>query len=54
MNIKESTPDGNVKVLESLLRQGRIGEPEGDNFNPEKDIDMSEHVLLVHGDLLTA
>ena len=53
MNIKESTPDGNVEVLESLLHQGRIGEPEGDNFDPEKDIDMSEHILLVHGDLLT-
>ena len=53
MNIKESTPDGNVEVLESLLCQGGIGEPEDKNFDPEKDVDMSEHVLLVHGDLLT-
>ncbi|KAM6504000.1 hypothetical protein JOM56_000943 [Amanita muscaria] len=53
MNIKESTPDGNVEVLESLLRQGGIGEPEDKKFDHEKDVDMSEHVLLVHGDLLT-
>ena len=53
MNIKESTPDGNVKVLKSLLCQGGIGEPEDDNFDPEKDVDMSEHVILFHGDLLT-
>ena len=53
MNIKESTPDGNVEALESLLRQGGIGEPEDNNFDLEKDVDMSEHILLVHGDLLT-
>jgi hypothetical protein len=53
MNIKESTPDGNVEVLESLLRQGGIREPEDNNFDLEKDVNMSEHILLVHGDLLT-
>jgi hypothetical protein len=53
MNIKESTPDGNVEVLESLLRQGGIGEPEDKKFDSEKDVDMSEHILLIHGDLLT-
>ena len=53
MNVKESTPDGNIEVLETLLHQGGIGEPEDKNFNPENDVDMSEAVLLVHGDLLT-
>ena len=53
MNIKESTPDGNVEVLESLLHQGGIGEPEDGKFDSEKDVDMSEHILLIHGDLLT-
>ena len=53
MNIKESTPDGNVEVLESLLHQGGIGEPEDKIFDSEMDVDMSEHVLLIHGDLLT-
>lgn len=52
MNVKESTPDGNVEVVECLLRQGGIGEPDDKNFDPE-DVDMSESVLLVHGDLLT-
>ena len=31
MNVKESTPDGNIEVLESLLRPGGIGEPEDKN-----------------------
>ena len=53
MNIKEFTPDGNVEVLKSLLHQGGIGEPEDKKFDPENDIDMSEHILLIHSDLLT-
>ncbi|KAF6746607.1 hypothetical protein DFP72DRAFT_752538, partial [Ephemerocybe angulata] len=27
MNIKESTPDGNIEVVQNLLRQGGIGDP---------------------------
>jgi hypothetical protein len=53
MNIKELTPDGNVEVLESPLHQGGIGEPEDKKFDAENDVDMSEHILLIHGDLLT-
>jgi hypothetical protein len=53
MNIKESTPDGNIEVMESLLCQGGIGEPEDKQFDPENDVDMSEHILLIHSDLLT-
>ena len=32
MNIKESTPDGNVEVVECLMQQG-IGEPDDERFN---------------------
>ncbi|KAH7913660.1 hypothetical protein BJ138DRAFT_1001804, partial [Hygrophoropsis aurantiaca] len=53
MKIKQSTTDGNVEVMENLLQQGGIGDPDDESFNAGHDIDMSEHVLLVHGDLLT-
>lgn len=53
MNIKQSTTDGNVEVLDNLFRQGGIGEKGGPGFDAEHDIDMSEHVIFIHGDLLT-
>ena len=53
MNIKESTTDGNIEVVETLLRCGGLGELDDSTFNPGKDIDMSEYIILVHGDLLT-
>ncbi|KAG1844782.1 hypothetical protein F4604DRAFT_1884397 [Suillus subluteus] len=53
MNIKQSTTDGNVEVMENLLRQGGIGDPNSGDFDKDHDIDLSEHVILVHGDLLT-
>jgi hypothetical protein len=53
MNVKESTPDGNIEVLECLLHQRGIGEPTEKNFDVEYDVDMTELVVLVHGDLLT-
>ncbi|EGO22204.1 hypothetical protein SERLADRAFT_440219 [Serpula lacrymans var. lacrymans S7.9] len=53
MNIKQSTPDGNIEVLDNLLRQGGIGDKSDKHFVPELDADMSEYVILVHGDLLT-
>jgi hypothetical protein len=40
-------------VLESLLHPGGIGEPEDYKFDPETDVNMSEYILLVCGDLLT-
>lgn len=52
MNIKESTQDGNIQVMENLLRQGGLGECGDRNFNADKDTDLSEWILLVHGDLL--
>ncbi|KAF9565290.1 hypothetical protein CPC08DRAFT_617048, partial [Agrocybe pediades] len=53
MDTKESTNDGNVEVIECLLRQGGIGEPQDRDFNSTRDVDMSEHILLIHGDLGT-
>lgn len=53
MDIKQSTTDGNVEVLNNLFRQGGIGDKREAGFDPEHDIDMSEHVIFIHGDLLT-
>ncbi|KAG1894328.1 uncharacterized protein F5891DRAFT_961711, partial [Suillus fuscotomentosus] len=53
MDIKQSTTDGNVEVLDNLFRQGGIGDPRDSGFDVEHDVDMSEHIMLIHGDLLT-
>lgn len=53
MKVKESTADGNIEVVESLLKQGGIGDPNDKGFLQGVDVDMSNHVLLIHGDLLT-
>ncbi|OBZ77632.1 hypothetical protein A0H81_02890 [Grifola frondosa] len=54
MKIKQSTTDGNIQVLDSLFQQGGIGESGGKGFAAEYgDVDMSEWVIFVHGDLLT-
>lgn len=53
MNIKESTADGNIEVMSSLLRQGGLGDPTDKHFKPGVDVDVSDWVILVHGDLLT-
>lgn len=53
MNIKESTLDGNIQVMEDLLRQGGLREPSSKGFDAGSgDVDISDWVLLVHGDLL--
>ncbi|KAH8986836.1 hypothetical protein EDB86DRAFT_3065853 [Lactarius hatsudake] len=41
MKIKQLSVDGNIEVMENLLRQGGL------------DVDISEFVLLIHRDLLT-
>ncbi|KAG2114388.1 hypothetical protein DEU56DRAFT_874321 [Suillus clintonianus] len=51
MDIKQSTTDGNVEVLDNLFRQGGIGDPHDSGFDAEHDVDMSEHIMLIHGDL---
>lgn len=53
MPIKQSSVDGNIEVMENLLRQGGLGDPTESNFATSGDIDMSEFVLFIHGDLLT-
>ncbi|KAG1859548.1 hypothetical protein DFJ58DRAFT_726268 [Suillus subalutaceus] len=53
MKIKQSTTDGNMEVMENLLKQGGIGDPKDDSFDPVHDVDMSEYVLFIHDDLLT-
>jgi hypothetical protein len=53
MDIKESTQDGNIEVVETLLCRGGVGEPADKWFKEGKDIDILEHVILFHGNLLT-
>lgn len=53
MNIKESTADGNIEVVQNLLRQGGLGDETDKRFKSGVDVDISEWVVLVHGDLLT-
>ncbi|KAI9452137.1 hypothetical protein BJY52DRAFT_1124627, partial [Lactarius psammicola] len=53
MKIKQSSVDGNIEVMENLLRQGGLGDPTEPDFESNGDVDISQFVLLVHGDLLT-
>ncbi|KAH9015955.1 hypothetical protein EDB83DRAFT_2232606 [Lactarius deliciosus] len=53
MKIKQSSVDGNIEVMENLLRQGGLGDPTEPDFEANGDVDISDFVLLVHGDLLT-
>ncbi|KAG1742092.1 hypothetical protein EDD22DRAFT_851634 [Suillus occidentalis] len=49
MDIKQSTTDGNMEVLNNLFRQGGIGDPCDSGIDAEHDVDMSEHIMLIHG-----
>jgi hypothetical protein len=53
MDIKESMQDGNIEVVKTLLCRGGVGELANKWFKERKDIDMSEHIILFHDDLLT-
>ena len=53
MKIKQSSVDGNIEVMENLLHQGGLGDPTEPDFESNGDVDISDFVLLVHGDLLT-
>lgn len=56
MDINQSTVKGNIEALEDLADQAGVGDPNDvDNIaNWEKDVlDMSEYVVLIHGDLGT-
>lgn len=53
MKIKQSSVDGNIWVVDNLHTQGGIGDPRDKGFLIGYDVDMSEWVIVVHGDLLT-
>ena len=53
MKIKQSSVDGNIEVMENLLWQGGLGDTTDLGFSANGDIDLSDFVLFVHGDLLT-
>ncbi|KAI9437120.1 hypothetical protein BJY52DRAFT_1130113, partial [Lactarius psammicola] len=53
MDIKQSLVDGNIEVMNNLLRQGGLGDPTDPDLSANGDVDMSAFVLLIHGDLLT-
>ena len=53
MKIKQSSVDGNIDVMENLLRQGGLGDKTDPGFSANGDVDISDFVLFVHGDLLT-
>ncbi|KAI9432877.1 hypothetical protein BJY52DRAFT_1207806 [Lactarius psammicola] len=52
MKIKQSSVDGNIEVMENLLRQGGLGDPTDPGFDTSGDVDVSDFVLLIHGELL--
>ena len=54
MEANNSATSGNLQALDWLLEQGGIYDPDildDESYNPENDI--SEHVVLFHGDLGT-
>jgi hypothetical protein len=53
MKVKESTNDGNIEVIETLLRRGGLGEPDDNWFHDGKNVDITEFLIFLHGDLLT-
>ncbi|KAG2034845.1 hypothetical protein BDR03DRAFT_935057 [Suillus americanus] len=38
---------------QDLFRQGGIGDKRDSSFNADHDVDMTKHIIIVHGDLLT-
>ncbi|KAI0258004.1 hypothetical protein BC834DRAFT_837151, partial [Gloeopeniophorella convolvens] len=49
MDIDQSTNDGQADIIENLFEQANIGAPE----DSPKALDITEHVILFHGDLGT-
>ena len=52
MKFNNSTVDGNIDALQGLCTQGNLGDPK-DRAVPGGNVDISEHVVLFHGDLGT-
>lgn len=55
MDVKNSTIDGNIRAVSNLLQQGGVGDPndEADSRWESDSVDISQHVVLIHGDLAT-
>ncbi|KAI0258559.1 hypothetical protein BC834DRAFT_835342 [Gloeopeniophorella convolvens] len=49
MDIDQSTNDSQAEIVENLFNQAQLGHPE----DSPKSLDISEHVVLFHGDLAT-
>ncbi|KAG6371291.1 hypothetical protein JVT61DRAFT_9760 [Boletus reticuloceps] len=59
MDINNSTVSGNIRAVVELLKQGGVHESaqmglEEDTMDDQDSPDISQHVILVHGDLGTA
>lgn len=52
MDINPSTAAGNADVITNVLGQGGVGDPNQENA-PDGITDISDHVVIVHGDLGT-
>ncbi|KAH9831740.1 uncharacterized protein C8Q71DRAFT_861429 [Rhodofomes roseus] len=53
MDINQSKVDGNIQAIADLLKQAGMREPDAKEVD-EHAVDLSEYVVLVHGDLGTA
>ncbi|KIK75244.1 hypothetical protein PAXRUDRAFT_835740 [Paxillus rubicundulus Ve08.2h10] len=56
MDINNSTVSGNIRAVDELLGQGGISNPGPSDESPSTDADspdISEHIILIHGDLGT-
>ncbi|KIJ58557.1 hypothetical protein HYDPIDRAFT_73279, partial [Hydnomerulius pinastri MD-312] len=53
MDINNSTVSGNIRAVVDLLAQGGIHDPSATSSSKFDSPDISEHVILVHGDLGT-
>ena len=53
MDVNNSTVSGNIRSVIELLAQGGINDPASQSASEIQSPDISEHVVLVHGDLGT-
>lgn len=53
MDVNNSTVSGNIQVVNSLLEQGGITDPSTLEADMDDSHDISQYVVLVHGDLGT-
>ncbi|KAF8415173.1 hypothetical protein L210DRAFT_3432429, partial [Boletus edulis BED1] len=53
MDVNNSTVSGNIQAINLLLEQGGVTKPPAQSDTETNSPDISEHVVLVHGDLGT-